>query len=368
MPAWIAPAAQFEALSVSLEGELQLSFHAAHGASWRSPGYEKTVLVTDDDRTVRTVIARMLRADGYRVVEAEQGEKCLLVSMEKHIDAFLVDLHLPGFDGVELCKRIRAIDRYRFTPIICITVVDEELAVGRAFEAGADDFITKPVNPRTLRARLGGRIQKTEYLRETERVRANFSRYISRRAQAMIEAYSATGLLPTPETQDVCVLFSDVRGYTQQSQILEPNRLFDLLSTHLGMQVDCVHRYGGSIDKFAGDGIMAIFDSDDRTRAACQCALEIMEITRSKAHGDARVIQLGVGIHRGRALIGNIGSDSHLAYSVIGETVNLAARLCGWAEPMSIVVSEEVRRTAAGHSGFVFVAPCQVAIRGLKYP
>jgi adenylate cyclase len=345
-----------------------MSFHAAHRASWRSPGYEKTVLITDDDRTVRTVLARMLQADGYRVIEAERGEKCLFVSMEKQIDAFLIDLNLPGLDGVELCKRIRAIERYRFTPIICITVADEELAVGRAFEAGADDFITKPVNPNTLRARLGGRMQKMEYLREMERVRTNLSRYISRRTQTMVEAYSITGVLPTPEEQEVCVLFSDVRGFTQLSQDLEPNTLFNVLSTQLGMQVDCVYRHGGYIDKFAGDGIMAIFDSDERTLEACQCALEIMEITRSKAYVDStRVLQLGVGIHSGPALIGNIGSDKHLDYSVIGETVNLAARLCGCAEPMSIVVSEEVRRAATGR-GFVFTAPCQVSVRGVKQP
>lgn len=346
-----------------------MSFHAAQKPSWRSPGFDKTVLITDDDRTVRSVLAKMLQADGYRVIEAERGEKCLFLSMEKHIDAFLIDLNLPGLDGVEICRRLRAIDRYRFTPMICITVADEELAVGRAFEAGADDFITKPINPHTLKARLGGRLQKTEYMREMERVRANLSRYISRRTQTMVEAYSVTGILPTPEEQDVCVLFSDVRGFTQLSQDVDPNTLFNILSTQLGMQVDCVYRHGGYIDKFAGDGIMAVFDSDDRVLEACECALEIMEITRSKTFVDnTRELQLGVGIHSGKALIGNIGSDKHLDYSVIGETVNLAARLCGCAEPMSIVVSEDVRRAVPEQSRLTFTAPCQVNIRGLKHP
>jgi len=327
------------------------------------------VLITDDDRTVRTVLAKMLQADGYRVVEAERGEKCLFLCMERHIDAFLIDLNLPGIDGAELCRRLRANDRYRFSPIICITVADEELAVGKAFEAGADDFITKPINPHTLRARLGGRIQKTEYLREMERARANLSRYISRRTQSMVEAYSMTGVLPTPEEQDVCVLFSDVRGFTQLSQDLEPSTLFTILSTQLGMQVDCVYRHGGFVDKFAGDGIMAIFDSERRVIDACECALEIMDITRSKAVVDStRVLQLGVGIHSGKALVGNIGSDKHLDYSVVGETVNLAARLCGCAEPMSIVVSEDVRRDASRQSNLMFAAPCQVNIRGLNHP
>lgn len=346
-----------------------MSLHGTQRTSWRSPGYEKTVLITDDDRTVRTVLAKMLRADGYRVLEAERGEKCLLLCVERHIDAFLIDLNLPGIDGAELCRRIRANERYRYTPIICITVVDEELAAGRAFEAGADDFITKPINPHTLKARLGGRMQKTEHLRELERVRANLSRYISRRTQTMVEAYSNTGVLPTPEEQEVCVLFSDVRGFTQLSQALEPSLLFNILSTQLGMQVDCVYRHGGYVDKFAGDGIMAIFDSEQRVNEACECALEIIDITRNKADVDSnRVLRLGVGIHTGRALVGNIGSDKHLDYSVIGDTVNLAARLCGCAEPLSIVVSEAVRRAASTHSGLLFTAPCQVTIRGFDHP
>ncbi len=337
--------------------------------SWRSPGYEKTVLITDDDRTVRAVLSKMLQTDGYRVVEAERGEKCLFLSMERQIDAFLIDLNLPGLDGTELCKRIRAIERYRFTPIICITASDEEAAVGRAFEAGADDFITKPINPHTLKARLGGRLQKTEYLREMARVGANLSRYLSRRTQTMVDAYSSTGLVPMPEEQEVCVLCSDVRGFTQLSQDLEPNTLFNILSTQLGMQVDCVYRHGGFIDKFAGDGIVAIFDSERRVIEACECALEIVQITRSKSGVDTtRMLELGVGIHSGKALIGNIGSDKHLDYSVIGETVNLAARLCGCAEPMSIVVSDEVRLAVAKDAGLIFTAPCLVPIRGLKNP
>jgi adenylate cyclase len=352
-----------------LRGGLNVSFHATARTSWRSPGYEKTVLITDDDRTVRSVLSKMLQTDGYRVVEAERGEKCLFLSMERLIDAFLIDLNLPGLDGAELCRRIRAIERYRFTPIICITASDEEVAVGRAFEAGADDFITKPINPHTLKARLGGRLQKTEYLREMERVRASLGCYLSRRTQTMVEAYSMTGLVPTAEEQEVCVLVSDVRGFTQLSQNVEPNTLFNMLSTQLGMQVDCVYRHGGFIDKFAGDGIMAIFDSERRDVEACECALEIMQITRSKTVVDtARVLALGVGIHSGKALIGNIGSDKHFDYSVIGETVNLAARLGGSAEPMSIVVSEEVRRAVPNDAGLIFTAPCLVAIPGLKNP
>ncbi len=340
--------------------------HAADHVAFHGRDVAKTILVADDDRTVRAVLARILEADGFKVVQAERGEKCLFLSMEKKIDGFLVDLNMPGLDGVELCRRLRSLERHKLTPIICVTGNDDDTSVSRAFAAGADDFIAKPVNPTTLRARLTGHLQKMDYMQEMERVRKNLNRYISRRTQTMVEAYSITGMLPTPEQQDVCVLFSDVRGFTQLSQELEPTILFNTLSGHLGMQVDCVYRHGGYVDKFAGDGIMAVFDSDQRVVEACRCALEIMETTESGSMGrDAQRLELGIGIHSGSALVGNIGSDKHLDYSVIGETVNLAARLCGCADPMSIVVSETIVDRGHGGSGLAFTAPCEVKIRGV---
>jgi adenylate cyclase len=346
-----------------------VNHQAVRHTPWRSPGHEKTVLIADDDRTVRMVLARILRADGYRILEAERAEKCLFLSLEKQVDAFLVGIDLPGLDGVELCRRIRAIDRYRFTPIICITRADEDQAVRRAFDAGADDFVSKPVNPNTLRARLSGRIQKMERLREADRAHVNLGRYLSRRTQTMIDAFGQNGVIPAPQVQHVCVLVSDIRSFTQVSHELDPNTLFNVLSTHLGMQVECVYRHGGYVDRFGGDGITAVFDGEARVCQACACALEIAEITGSKAGPDpARYLQLGIGIHCGEVAIGNIGTDRRLDYSVIGETVNLAGRLCGFAEPLSVVVTEEVRNAAVACDGLRFTAPCRVAVRGSGTP
>src|SRR2546422_4288734 len=125
---------------------------------------------------------------------------------------------------------------------------------------------------------------------------------------------------------------------------MEPEKLFSLLSACLAEQVELIYEFGGYVDKFAGDGVMAVFDGKDYVRQGCLCALRIMQSARkSDGTGEQRIRQLGIGIHAGRVVIGNIGSPEHLDYSVIGTTVNLAARLCGHAEPMSIVVSSAVR-------------------------
>jgi adenylate cyclase len=114
---------------------------------------------------------------------------------------------------------------------------------------------------------------------------------------------------------------------------------------------------------------MAVFDSDQRVAEACRCALEIMDATQSDELGrNQRMLELGIGIHCDSALVGNIGSNNHLDYSVIGETVNLAARLCGCAEHLSIVVSQSIAAEAQHEADFFFTAPCEVKVRGLRDP
>ena len=329
----------------------------------------RTVLIVDDDRITRNVLEKMLLDDGYKVEQADHGEKCLFLSLQKRIDAFLLDVRMPGMSGVEVCRRLRSMERYRLTPIIIVTAADDSTQLREVFEAGADDYIVKPVKSVTLKARLKGHLQKMDYFLEMERVRENLNRYVSTRTQSMVEAYSVTGSLPTPEQVDVCVMFTDVRGYTALSQTLDPTTLFYKLSRHLGMQVDCVYRHGGYIDKFGGDGIMAVFDSPDRASKTCHCALEIIGLTKmDQVAVDTPVMELGIGVHMGPVLIGNIGSEDHLDYSAIGATVNLAARLCGCADPMSIVVSEAVSDSAATDTRLHLTKRRQVNVRGIREP
>ncbi len=328
----------------------------------------KTVLVAEDDRTTRLVLKKILENEGYNVVEGDRGEKSLFLALEKDIDAFLIDINMPGLSGIEICERIRSIKRYKFTPIICITSMDEEASLEEVFSAGATDFISKPANPVILKARLKAHLQKVRYYNEMEQSRLYSNRYISSKTQRIIEAYSLTGLTPAPERHKVCIMFTDVRGFTSMSQEIDLEILFEGLSKNLGMQVDAVYGFGGYIDKFAGDGLMAIFDGDDMVESACRCGLGIMDTTRrNQVSGDTSAFPLGIGIHVGDVLIGNIGSAEHLDYSVIGEVVNMASRLCSYAEPMHIDVSQDIVMQTADPD-LHFDAPKYINMKGIKEP
>lgn len=328
-----------------------------------------TILVADDDATTRAVLSKMLENDGYRVLMADRGEKCLFLALEKKIDAFLVDINMPGLSGIEICKRVRNMERYKVTPVIFITSMEEQSKLSEVFEAGATDFISKPANQVVLSARLHSHLQRVEYFRELEQIRTYSNHYISTRTRRMVEAYSTTGLKPAPELHNVCIMFTDIRGFTSLSHQVDLETLFGGLSTHLGMQVDKVYKYGGYIDKFGGDGLMAIFDGDDMAVQACHCALEIIESSvKFMKIADQHDLPVGIGIHYGEVMIGNIGSAEHLDYSAIGETVNIAARLCGHAEPMHINVSEDLIRFAQADPDLQFSAPTPVKLKGLEVP
>ena len=332
-------------------------------------GRKKTVVVADDDRTVRTVLAKMLDTEEFRVEQADRGERCLFLALEKPVDAFLIDIKMPGLSGIELCRRLRSMERYRIAPIMFITSEETIENLSEGFAAGGTDLILKPVNPVVLHARLNAHLERVRYFNEMERARDYLKRYISSRTQLIVEAYSMTGVVPMPEHAEVCVMFSDVRGFTNLSRVIGIEDLFDNLSRLLGMQVDTVHRHNGYIDKFGGDGIMAIFDREDMVENACRCALEILGAARAMQQGgDGPALPLGIGIAKGEVMIGNIGSPEHLDYSAIGETVNLAARLCGHAKAGQVLVSSSVQATLAEDSEFSFGRGAAVDIKGFVDP
>jgi class 3 adenylate cyclase len=329
----------------------------------------RTVIIADDDEGVRHLVAQILERDGYQVLHAESGEQAIGMSAMLHVDAFLLDLNMPKMNGIQVCRTLRAMENYRATPILFVTGLDEGTALEEALAAGGDDFINKPFNAVTLRARLRTQLERRDYVQRLERARKALRQYLSKRTLDVVEATSVTGVLPPPQEQDLAICFTDIRGFTALSEDADPSELFAMVSALLAEQVDIIHRHGGYVDKFGGDGVMAIFDGPEMVPQSCLCALSILDRARVKGSSDPEDIRrFGIGIHTGRAVIGNIGSPEHLDYSAIGSTVNLAARLCGQAQATSIVVSKAVRDAAANDPRLAFHSERQVQIRGIKDP
>ena len=329
----------------------------------------RTILIADDDAAVREILGEILESEGYEVVQAESGQHAIGIAAMIQIDAFLLDFEMPRMSGLEACRAIRSMENYRMTPIIFVTGVDEATGLEQALAAGGNDFVTKPPHPVVLRARLKTQLERLDYVQRLERARKALKQYLSKRTLDVVETASMTGMLPPPQEQDLAICFTDIRGFTAFSEDTEPAELFAMVSALLAEQVDIIHRFGGYVDKFGGDGVMAIFDGPDMVLQSCLCALSLLDSARTKDSAGAEEIRrFGIGIHTGRAVIGNIGSPEHLDYSAIGNTVNLAARLCGQAEATSIVVSKAVRDAVSGDGRLKFQSERQVPIRGIKEP
>lgn len=326
--------------------------------------------MVDDHRFSRTIFSRILTDVGFHVLTAADGVEALEAVDGQTPDAFIIDVGMPRMDGITLCGRLREEPRFQRTPILVTTASDVSQVVRDAFRAGCDDVIHKPLEPAVVAARLSGLLQKAEAYQELERIRQRLARYVSPRVRHIIEAERADESPLKPELKDIAILFSDIRGFTALSQSLSPEVLFDVISGNLGRQVDAVYRHHGYVDKFAGDGIMAVFDGPDMALDACNCALEIIDETRRHdALPDGAAMPLGIGIHAGPAVVGNIGTGEHMDYSVIGETVNLAARLCGYAGALDVVVSSSIRLAVDGRDDEIeFTDRHEARLRGLHKP
>lgn len=329
---------------------------------------QRTIIIADDDGAIRDLVGQILERDGYEVIRAESGEQAVGFAAGRQVDAFLLDIGMPKMSGIQVCSTLRAMENYRTTPIIFVTGVDDT-GLEQALAAGADDFVTKPFSSVILRARLKTQLERRDYIQRLERARKALKQYLSKRTLDVVDTTSLTGMLPPPKEQDLAVCFTDIRGFTAFSEGTEPNQLFAMVSALLAEQVDIIHSHGGYVDKFGGDGVMAIFDGPEMVLHSCLCALSLLDSASTKdPAGMDDIRRFGIGINTGRAVIGNIGSPEHLDYSAIGSTVNLAARLCGQAQATSIAVSKAVRDAAGSDPRLNFHTERQVPIRGMKEP
>lgn len=317
----------------------------------------RTVLVVDDTAVSRVLGADILTTSEMKVLEADSGEQALQQAEANAVDAFLLDIRLPDMNGIELCRALRATPRYRDAPIIFVTAIDQREVLQWALEAGADDFIQKPLHAMVLRKRLGNLLQKADSIRQAESLHHALRRHVSPRTDDIAREYARTGTLPEPRRQNLCVMFTDVRSFMENGRDKTPEALFGMLSARLAAQAEAVYRHGGYVDKYAGDGIVAVFDQGETAQLACRCALDILESAAERPGGTA------IGIHFGPAMIGNLGSSEHLDYKVVGRTVNLAARLCGLARK-SAVVSQAVRDAAEGATELAFRSERTAQLRG----
>jgi adenylate cyclase len=314
---------------------------------------QPTILVADDRLDNVELVRDLLAMEGYQVVSAYDGQEALDKIGQCLPDLVLLDLDMPLLDGYEVCERLKANPATADIPVLMLTAWAEPEQRVKGLQLGAEDYLVKPFDYRELLARVETRLrakQAADELRAAKKaIRETFERYVSPQVVERLLA-DPTQVRLGGVQQPLTILFADLRGYTRVSEALRPDQLVDVLNGYLAVAVQAVLAYEGTISRYAGDLIMAIFNAplpqpDHPLRAVCAA----LRLRRDMADYHATLPEqlrtdFGIGITTGEAVVGNIGAREWLNYTAIGDTVNLAQRLEELAAGGEILMDERTRQ------------------------
>ncbi len=322
------------------------------------------VLVVDDQDDNRALIVRYLSQAGHQVRQASNGEEGLESIAFAKPDVILMDVIMPGASGFEICRRLKADPETLDIPLVLITGLQSKEDRVAGIEAGADDFLSKPVYPEELVARVRSLMRLSEarhaleearLAREIEQrqwIHRMFERYVSPKLvkEILDQGDERENPLDRMSRLEVVALFADMRGFTAIAEKLEPSKVVELLNVFFTLITSVAYEHEGTVFNMAGDSLLVgfgvplpQFDSAERAVKAASDMIKRFQIHVANWHEEYAIqVGLGVGICRGEAIAGNVGSPTYMNYTIIGDAVNVAARLMQNAKANEILISESV--------------------------
>jgi class 3 adenylate cyclase len=307
------------------------------------------VLVVDDDPDMAGYLSLLLQREGMAVETASDGESALVRVMTAPPDLMLLDVMMPGMSGFDVCRQLKGDESTALIPIVLVTALEDTESRVRGIEAGADDFLSKPVKREELVARVKTlrRLHDTRKELESRRlaaevqrkeaVRRAFSRYISPRLADRIAEAGESGdpFQGRAQRTSLVALFADLRGFTRLTEKTEVGAVVSMLNEYFTVLTEAAYQHDGTIFNMAGDsllvGFSVPFPQADAAERAWHTALEMVARFDPLAadwktrHG--LELGVGIGVCSGEAIIGNVGSSHYASYTIIGDPVNTAARL-----------------------------------------
>ena len=341
---------------------------------------DPALLVVDDNEDNRYTLSLQLNAQGYHnIAIATNGREALSVLHSKPFDLVLLDIMMPDLNGYEVLERMRSSPALRNIPVIMVSAIGELDSVVRCIELGAEDYLPKPFEPTLLRARVYASLERkrlhdqvvaqaaelasqaaelatwnktleqrvSDQLGEIERM-AKLRRFLAPQVADLIVASGMEKQLQS-HRREITVLFCDLRGFTSFSETSDPEDVMMLLRDYHAAIGQIIIKYGATLEHFAGDGVMLIFNDplpiDKPELQAVRMALEMRDAIETLAEKWRRLghdIGFGIGISNGFATLGTIGFEGRFDYAAVGTVSNIASRLCDEAKPGQILISPRV--------------------------
>ncbi len=328
------------------------------------------ILIVDDRPANIKVLVDLLEFHGYATATGRSGEEAFERLKKHRPDLVLLDVVMPGMTGYEVCRNIREDPDTAFLPVIMITALDPDGERIKGIEAGADDFLTRPINRAELLARVRSLIRVKELhdrVQSQASQLSDWSRTLEQRVEEQVSQLERLGRLKrffSPQLaelmvssgsedplkshrREVTVVFVDLRGFTSFAETTEPEQVMEVLGEFHSEMGQLILKYEGTLERFTGDGMMIFFNDPvevaNPEERAVRMTLAMREaVQKLRATWTKRDYNLdfGAGIATGYATIGAIGFEGRWDYGVIGTVTNMAARLCSEARPGEILVPQ----------------------------
>jgi class 3 adenylate cyclase len=361
------------------------------------------ILIVDDNPTNVDIFRTRLAVHGYDILTAGDGEEALAIAKDKLPDLILLDIMMPKVDGMEVCRQLKSDASLPFMPIVMVTAKADPKDVAAGLDAGADEYLTKPVDQSALVARvksmlrikaLNDRAQEQAQRLETQAEElSEWNRKLEQRVAAQVEELEHVGHLKrffSPQVaelivsagqeklieshrREITVAFCDLRKFTAFAETAEPEEVMRVLGEYHEAAGPLIFRYEATLDHFAGDGLMVVFNDPvpcpDPAARAVNMAVEmqrdvslLVEQWRKRGYE----LGLGIGIAMGYATLGQMGFEEQFNYGAVGSVMNLASRLSDEAEAGQTLVT---RRVFSAVEGLVAAEPAgELTLRGFLKP
>lgn len=361
------------------------------------------ILIVDDQPVNVDILQTRLAVHGYEIVTAYDGEEALAKARAELPDLILLDIMMPKMDGIEACQHLKADTSLPFMPIIMVTAKADTKDVVAGLEAGADEYLTKPVDQAALVARVKSMLRikalhdtvqeqatqleaqaqqlaewnqtleqrVAEQLGELERM-GRLKRFFSPQLSELVVSAGGEKLLQS-HRREVTVVFCDLRGFTAFSEAAEPEEVMDVLREYHTILGNLIFRFEGTLERFAGDGLMVFFNDplpcEDHAERAVRMAVAMrheMDDLTQQWHKRGHQLAFGMGIAQGYATLGMIGFEGRVDYAAVGPATNLASRLCDAAQGGKILISQRV--FAAVEELVEAESVGELSLKGLRHP
>ncbi len=328
------------------------------------------LLVVDDNKVNRLLLKRNLDLLGHHVSLAENGRVALEMLRREAYDLLLLDIEMPEMDGFQVLEELIRDPQLRDIPVIVTTGLEGTENVVHCIELGAEDYLSKPVNPVLLKARVGASLEK-------KRLRDQQRDMVRRFATSEVaDDLQKTGFALGGKRVTASVMFSDIRGFTSLVESQSPEETIELLNAYYALMFEAIGSHGGVVNQMIGDGLMTLFGAPRAlpehavcaVRAALEMIVRMDQFNRDRAAAGKPEIKIGIGIASGEVVAGYTGTIQRATYTCIGDTVNLAARLEAYTKDVQRMILIDNATRACLEKATVIEAMGLAALKGKAAP